>query len=67
MNIDGEALYKAINNWEATAPVEYLLDMKAYKDYFLNECGIKIYPSMLGNKYEIVDAKKYIMFLLRWA
>lgn len=63
--IDGEALYRAINKWEETAPVELLLDMKAYKDYFLNDWGIKI--GSIITESTVVDEKKYMMFLLRWS
>ena len=63
--IDGEALYRAINKWEETAPAELLLDMKAYKDYFLNEWGIKI-GSIIA-EHTVVNEKKYMLFLLRWS
>ena len=63
--IDGEALYRAINNWEETAPLELLLDMKAYKDYFLNEWGIRIGSLLTENV--VVDEKKYMLFILRWS
>jgi hypothetical protein len=63
--IDGEALYRAINKWEETAPAELLLDMKAYKDYFLNEWGIKI--GSITVDHTVVNEKKYMLFLLRWS
>lgn len=63
--IDGESLYRAINKWEETAPIELILDMKAYKDYFLKEWGIKI--GTFGHEHTVVDEKKYMMFLLRWS
>ena len=64
--IDEEALYRAVNNWESTAPVNLLLDMNAYKSYFLNERGIKV-GSLLEKDHTVVDEKKYLMFLLRWS
>lgn len=64
IKIDGEALYRAVNNWEENAPLELLLDMQAYKDYFLNEWGIRI--GSIISEHTVVDEKKYMLFLLRW-
>lgn len=63
--IDGEALYRAVNNWEKTAPVELILDMAAYKNYFLKEWGIRI--GSIISESSVVDEKKYMLFLLRWS
>jgi hypothetical protein len=65
--IDDVAVWRAINKWEETAPIELMLSIPALKDHMIKEYGIKI--SALGgiDKPEIVDEKKYMMFLLKYS
>lgn len=65
--INNDMLFKAINKWEATAPIEILLDIQALKDHMISKNGIK-FNSWIGmTDPEVVDEKKYVMFLLRYA
>ena len=66
-DIDDEMLSNAINNWEATAPIELLLDIKALNEHMTKENGIRLgFTGGLRNTV-VVDEKKYTMFLLRWS
>ncbi len=65
--IDDMAVWRAISKWEETAPIELLLSIPVLKNHMINEYGIKI--SALGeiDKPEIVDEKKYMIFLLKYS
>jgi hypothetical protein len=65
--IDDMAFYRAINKWEETAPVELLLSIPALKDHMIKEYGIRFYSIEGIDKFDIVDEKKYMMFLLKYS
>jgi len=74
--INDDAFFKAIDRWEATAPIELLLDTRALKSHMISEHGIDwvpmlihtgIYGPGLAGPTKIVDEKKYLMFLLRFS
>jgi hypothetical protein len=66
-NVNDEALHRAINKWEETAPIEVLLDINALKAHMLKENGIKIQTWITGpSQITVVDQVKYTMFLLRY-
>ncbi len=66
-DINNEMFWRAFNKWEETAPIEIILSITALKKHMIEEYGIKI--SALGeiDKPEIVDEKKYIVFLLKYS
>ena len=65
--IDNKMLHNAINKWEETAPIEILLNIKALKEHMISENGIKFNSWVGMTGPEVVDEKKYVMFLLRYA
>ena len=65
--IDPEAIHRSIKRWEATAPVDLLLNISALKKHMLEENGIE-FGSWVGLiPHKIVDEKKYVMFILKYA
>jgi hypothetical protein len=67
MKIDNDALLRAVNKWEATAPVEILLNMKALREHMVQENGIRFGTWIGLTDPIVVDEKKYTMFLLRYS
>lgn len=63
--VNDDAVYRAINKWEADAPIEILLDLTKLKEHMIKEHGI-LFDSWLGHNLTVVDEKKYMMFLLRY-
>jgi hypothetical protein len=63
IEVDEDAMYRAIYKWEEDAPIQLLLDLDAYEKHFRDEYGIAV--SLSGNR--VVDEQKYLMFILRWA
>jgi hypothetical protein len=57
---------RAINNWEETAPIELILSISALKNHMLEEYGIRISAPGGIDIHEIVDEKKYLIFLLKY-
>jgi hypothetical protein len=66
-DINNEMFWRAFNKWEETTPIEIILSITALKKHMIEEYGIKI--SAMGGmvKSEIVDEKKYMMFLLKYS
>jgi hypothetical protein len=64
--IDDEALQRAVNKWEATAPIKILLNIRALKEHMISENGIKFNTWLGLTGPVVVDEKKYLMFLLRY-
>ena len=65
--IDMVALNRAINNWEAVAPAELLLDINALKEHMLSVNGIKMNSLISNISAVVVDEKKYTTFLLKYS
>jgi hypothetical protein len=65
--IDEMAFWRAINKWEETAPVELILSIHELKNHMINEYGIKFYSVRGIDKFDIVDEKKYMIFLLKYS
>jgi hypothetical protein len=64
LRVDEHAFQQAVNRWEESAPIHILLDIKAYKQHFLDEWGIDMFNSTWGKGPKVVDEKKYMWFLL---
>ena len=65
IEVDPLILSKAINDWESTAPMQDLLNSAALRKHMLDKYGINVGAFM--NQCSIVDEKKYMMCILRWA
>lgn len=63
--INDQQLSAAINRWEKTAPIHLLLDNHALRKHMLDKFGIKM--GTLYEKPEVVDEKKYVLFLLSFS
>ncbi len=60
MKIDYMAFWRAVNDWEESAPTELLLSIPALKNHMIEEYGIKfssMSPTMSVDDVEIVDEK----------
>lgn len=66
VRVDDEAFNNALDAWEKSASLDFLLDLRMYREHFLTEYGIHISPG-IGSEFEIVDEQKYLMFIMRWS
>jgi hypothetical protein len=64
--IDDNMVWRAINKWEENAPISLLLNIHALKEHMVKEYGIQL-SSAIGGRIEVVDEKKYTMFILRYS
>ena len=67
MTIDNESMRRAIGRWEADVPVGVLLDLRALRLHMLEENGIDMgsWVGLTGSR--VVDERKYLIFLLKYA
>lgn len=67
MTIDNESMRRAIGRWEADVPVGVLLDLRALRLHMLEENGIDMgsWVGLMGSR--VVDERKYLIFLLKYA
>lgn len=63
--VDFNILKKAIADWESTVPINDALNQKAFRKHMLNEYGINV--GLFTSECTVVDEKKYMMCILRWA
>jgi hypothetical protein len=65
--VNDAMFFKAINQWESTAPMKILLNIGEMKKHFLEEHGL-VFESIIGLRgARVVDEKKYVMFLLKYS
>lgn len=68
VTVNQDALARAIDHWENTAPIHTALNLAALTNHLNSEYGIKLGGWQgLEPEAEVVDEKKYIVFLLKFS
>lgn len=67
MIVDDEIIRRAVNKWEETVPIEYILNLSKFKQHMREVNGVEVTGSVFKLKFKVIDEKKYTMFLLRFS